>query len=473
MSELADFVGIHGAVDRAVVADPARRAAVAQLLPLYQEPGVQWFDEFEDWTRELREDQSEDPFPDLKEALRDLGTAEERPRQRERRPPRPRMQARRLFAIALAARAFPELRDPDSELASLARDALRIEGFASTVEEAQRLLDLLGDEWLLPPIEQQSPGALDEWWTKLLDTAFAENLIPDPASLGPRPCTGRLVMVDLPDGSSRQVATLMTSFDTEQVEFEKAIRFLEPANWPDCSAFWCDMDKTGEAPPGTHQYHEVVSTDCDHQPAAWTITAELDFTFWKIGDIVAVAEYKLSQGHPKPGDHVLVDEGSLVVRRIRPAHPRLRVITTKRVLFDRVFNGRSLALTMCALGYASVVEDFVFNCAALAGEGAGTAFPGQAPVAPPEPECPELSPTITALTDEAAAAVKACVDECAHATQSSLDKIAAGSYTADALVQDVANMSARMLRDSATAVDLGVRSARLGARPRVRKPPES
>src|SRR4051812_38121209 len=103
MRETSDLVGIYGAVDVAVAdaGDPDRRAAVAQILPIYQEPDVHWFAEFEDWVRATRTAVGSDtpPFPSLEDALDHLAA--------EYPEPRPRMQARRLFAIALLARSHP------------------------------------------------------------------------------------------------------------------------------------------------------------------------------------------------------------------------------------------------------------------------------------------------------------------------------------------------------------------------------
>ena len=74
----------------------------------------------------------------------------------------------------------------------------------------------------------------------------------------------------------------------------------------------------------------------------------------------------------------MVDEGSLVVQRLGPAAAApLRVTTTKRIRFARFFSGEQLALIMCALGYAEVVKELVFSCAALPGKKThGDAVPG-------------------------------------------------------------------------------------------------
>jgi hypothetical protein len=447
MGEIRDLIGVYAAVDRAV-ADTERRDAVSQLLPLYRDPEVQWFEEFEAWTRELRPDvPAEEAFVSRDEALADLARIE----------PRGRMRARRMFAIAAATRADPELAHGDG--AALAAAALRGEGLAGEEESALALLALLADQDLLPPVEEQATGTLDRWWADLLDTAAERNLIGDPAAIGPRPCTGRLVMVDLP-GSSVPVATLTTDFEVE-LDFDRAVKFLAPKNWPGCSSFWCRMEERGVLPSGAHRYHEEVSIDCANKDAVWTIQAELDFKFRRLQDPdVAITEYELSKGVPQP--HVVVDEGSLVVQRIGDAPPKLRVTTTKRVRFSHAFSGEALALMMCALGYAYVVEDLLFTCAL--GDAEGTPFP--------EEERSRQAPSPGPFIETTATAVKACVDDCAEAVKDRSDKIARGSYKADSLVRDVASVWARMLREGATALDLGIRGAQEAAeRARSREPP--
>jgi len=446
MGEIRDLIGIYGAIDRATMEESERRARVSQLLPVYQHPDVHWFDDFEEWTNAKREDTEEPPFPSFEDALRGLAGVE----------PRGRMRARRLFAIATAAHAFPELLESHGESTALAA-ALRVGSLAEDDERAQNLLELLGDEQLL--LESDD---LDAWWQSVLAVASYNGLIADTAGMGPRPCSGRLVMVDLPGGKG-PVATLRTEFETSEIDFDHAGRFLEPVNWPDCSDFWCEMTKLGEQPPGVHQYHEVVSTDCPSKESAWTIEAELDFSFTRFTD-TAITEYRLRDGHPLPNDDVLVDEGSLVVRQIGSvAKPRLRVTTTKRIMFNHPFSGEALAMIMCALGYASVVEDLVFSCATSGAAGAGTSFPGESPAAgPTKGGPPDLGPVIEA--------VKECIDDWADAAEASSKKMAEGRYTADALVQDMARAWVRIVRDGATALDVSVRSARMPAGTRAREP---
>lgn len=457
MGELHDLIGIHGAIDRAVAADPERRASVSQLLPVYQRDGAPWFDDFAAWIDEKRGGAEGKAFPSLEEALERLGRTEATGH----------MRARRMFALALAAQAFPELLlEPQGERTALARGALRVKGLARGDAEAARLLQLLGEA--PPPVEGGAPGALDSWWESVIAACAAEGLIDDPEWISPRPCSGRLVMAPFPGGRV-PAATLMTVWETGRIPFKRATSFLEPVHWPKCCAFWCEMTRLAGEAATTHQsYHEVVSTDCD----AWTIEADLDFSFTK-SDGLAITEYQLSEGHPRPGDDVIVDEGSLVVQRLGPdpAAP-LRVTTTKRIRFERFFSGEQLALIMCALGYAEVVKELVFSCAALPGKKTtGTQFPGRAPGA--VPHAGTAAPVTTSVADEAAAAVKDCIDEYTAAAKASSERIRQGEYTADALVKDLTDLWGRVLRDTATAVDVGARSAgtAVGSRTRRRTRP--
>src|SRR3954453_9047748 len=160
MGEISDLIGIYGAVDRAVAAHPDLRAEVSRVLPIYndhpRDPAPHWFDEFEQWANERRGPEAEGaPFPSRDEALQNLAGI----------PARGRMLARRMFAIALTGRAFPELLADDEERAALAAAVTGTEGIEDD-ERPQRLLDLLFDTELVP--EEDDP---DAWWENLLAAA--------------------------------------------------------------------------------------------------------------------------------------------------------------------------------------------------------------------------------------------------------------------------------------------------------------
>lgn len=451
MGEIRDLVGIFGAIDRAAAENAHVRQAVGRLLPLYRRSDVRWFDDFEAWTKELRAEQSDTPpFPEsLDEALNGLAGT----------PTKGRMMARRMFAIAGALRAFPD--DVGTDAGGQWRDSAARALAPGLVEQSEdrgrAVLGILGDDHLLPP--EDTPEARDTWWHNVLEKVRSDGHIENPElTIGPRPCAGRVSAADC-----GLVATIESGFTTSAVKFDRACSFLHPTHWPGCSnGFWCHMDDCGEVRPGVHHFREQVSTDCQNKALAWTISAELDFKFTQLPDL-AIAEYQLHEGHPKPGDAVLVDEGSLVVHKLGGGESR--IITTKRVRFNYPFSVEALALIMCALGYANLVEDLVFTCAALRRK-KGSDFPGIAPTRTvPKPKHP---------ADELADRLKACIDDFAETARSASEKTAAGTYGADALAQDMAQMWVRAAREWSDAVQLGARSAQAaGAQaPRRRPPPK-
>jgi hypothetical protein len=447
MGEIRDLVGIFGAVDRAAAADPAVRAKLGRVLPLYRRSDVRWFDDFEAWTKELRSEESDTPpFPtNVDEALEGLAET----------PTRGRGMARRMLAIAAAGQTFSDVIHIDGERKSLAARALAPGLVEQSEDRGRAVLEILGDEDLLP--KEDTPEARDAWWHDVLEKARSQGHIEDPErTIGPRPCAGRVSPADC-----GLVATIESGFTTSYVKFDRATSFLHPTNWPYCSnGFWCEMKDCGEVRPGVHHFHEVVSTDCENKALAWTISAELDFKFTQLPNL-AIAEYQLSHGHPKDGDAVLVDEGSLLVHRLGGGE--VRVITTKRVRFSYPFTVEALALIMCALGYATLVEDLVFNCAALKGRKKGSDFPGSPPT--------RTVPPIKHPADELADRVKACIDHYAETARAASEKTAAGTYTADALAQDMAQIWVHAAREWSDAVQLAARNAQAaGSRATRRRP---
>jgi hypothetical protein len=436
MSEIEAIVGIYGAVDGAVQGAAEARARVSKLLPLYRDPDLRWYDEFETWRkRTLGRAVDSDPlFPGLQKALSELALIE----------PQCRMRARRLFAIALAMRALPEMRDPDSELWDLAVRALAVDSHVETETHADSLCKLLANEPLLEGAGRTGAQGPSAWWDRLVTQAHDEGLISSVAGLRPRPCSGRLVHVP---GIAGPVAALEAEFETDEVSFEAATKFIEPVHWPKCMPyFWCEMKPKGGGSglvPGPHLYHEVVSTDCaDQVDAAFCAQTELEFNFIWLPDNgdpeAAVANYQLANGRPHPHDVIRVDEGTLIVAQIPRELQRLRITTTKRIQFSYPFSSQALALIACALGYADAAADLLC-CAATNGAEAGTDFPGESPPVP----APGARPSPARLTPSGL-----CVENPMCET-----------------VHEMAGVWADVLREGAAAVARGARESQGRARP--------
>ncbi len=424
MPETQAIVEIYGAVDRAVERDRAARLQVAQLLPPYRDPKLQWYDEFQEWLGEpagaegsgpseaeaSRPGEAEDiapgeaedsgpseakgsgptkpkatgPAAQLERALTELGQT-----QAEHRP-----LARRMFAVAIAHRAFPQMSDPENNLRDLAVNVLRTSSTGTPSEgkrpqeHAEALYRLLAGEQAQgvgtaeaeAGLHAPEPPGTKGWWENVVTAAFAQGLMPDEIGMFPRPCTGRLLTVP---GANGPVASIEADFTTDKVDFEHATRFLEPVNWKRCmGSFWCEMSEVADnsLPKGQRRYNEFVSTHCGepNAPGFWAQT-ELIFEFmWvpnKTNPQAAVANFELAPGRPLPTDRILVDEGTLVVSKTK--HSSLRIITTKRVQFSHPFLTDQVALIMCALGYADVTAGLL-ACAAAFGKSleGGTDFPG-------------------------------------------------------------------------------------------------
>ena len=353
--------------------DAQARARVSRLLPQYRDPDVHWYDDFEAWLRPAsREAGPEAPLALMHQALGELSES-----------PKPlcRMRARRLFAIAVAARAFPQLHDADNELRQLAVTALRVESMGGDVEHADALFKLAADETLLTSADGLGTQPLNAWWDHVVVTAYADHLLESLDGMRPRPCSGRLVQVP---GLAGPAAALKTEFETDEVDFDAATRFIAPTNWKKCMPyFWCEMKELRAGPvAGQFEYHEVVSSDCQSKARAlFSASTDLLFNFMWLPDAknpeVAIANYQLAADRPRPNDLIRLDEGTLVVAKVGPGQRPLRVTTTKRIQFAYPFSSQALVLLMCALGYADVVAGLLC-CASREGANAkaGRKFPG-------------------------------------------------------------------------------------------------
>jgi hypothetical protein len=305
----------------------------------------------------------------------------------------------------------------------------------------------------------KDPPDLARWWDTFLETALKRQLLKDLAGMRPRPCSGRLVNVH---GAKGPVAAFVTEFLTSEVDFDHAVRFLNPVVWEQCMPdFWCEMKKLkSSGKGGATRFHEVVSSDCDDRPgASFNAETELDFAFWTLPEQaapeVAIANYQMSEGRPHERDLILLDEGSLVVAKTGGGQRPLLIITTKRVEFDYAFSSEMLAVIMCAFGYADVSADLLCCAAsnadaAAGGRKVGAKFPGISPAAP------------TRSAPGAGA-------QRARPSRESAKPDAVSSNVAD-LFENSADMWIRMLRSGARAIERGAEDVRpaSSARPRRR-----
>lgn len=434
MSETDSIVGIYGAVDQAVRRDDLARSRVAELLAHYRDPSFHWYEDFRGWL--ARERDEKPSVPEIEPALRHLEA---------NAPKTPRERARRMFAIALAARALPELSDPDGATAALAASALHAgaEGHTEHADAGgqspgRRLYDLLAADAGAAPLAAAA-APREPWWDSLVAQAARDGLIPSERGMYPRPCSGRLVTVP---GVSGPVAALRTDVVTSEVGLEAATNFIDPRNWRECMpSFWCTMVPTRfEATRGIGRYHEVVSSDCSAEATAlFHAETNLLFNFMWLGTATdhhgAVANYELER-RPHADDLIQVDEGTILIAESEhEGSPALKVTTTKRIKFNYPFSSEAIALIMCALGYGDVAGALLC-CAA----GLGVRPPGDGP------------PIIDTPAPPAPAA------ESAHAEGGKQSRGTAKGTAG--LMQDAVEIWARALRESASAIERGARERR-------------
>src|SRR5215217_7922610 len=137
-TDLTNLAGIYGAVDRQLESVTGREGAgghpVTLLLPVYREPGAFWFERFvkeADSIEAWDVDPLGDPVDLARHALERLSESKAHCRNR----------ARRLFAVGIAARTFPQL-EPDL-LAAAAFGPRTIEAFGGADAQPDVLADYL------------------------------------------------------------------------------------------------------------------------------------------------------------------------------------------------------------------------------------------------------------------------------------------------------------------------------------------
>ncbi len=435
MSELEDLVAIYGSIDRALKNDPGLAGKVAPFLGAYNDVGaIGWFDEFSSWTAELV---GTSPFPELDQALGNLA----------RTPTAGRMAARRLLALAVLARVAPALEFADASTNIEA--ALSVDGSVGSGDRADPsgVVGLVTNDAVF--------GRIGDW-AQLIETGVGTDVLSANLAIqaGAPPCDCTLVTVAPQPGDDFPAAELRTSFTTAALTLEQATGFLDPSRWPGCSPYWCRMDPVTTTQAGTTIYHEIFSLDCPDPNKTFTVEAYLEFVDHDMPNGKRVS-YRLSDHYAN--EVVDVDEGSLVVYQVGGD---ITVDTVKRIRFRHPFNGASLRIIMCALGYADVAAQLVLDCSGADPQQSGAAgAAGAQQGAHREQQRPRGRSGTQGVVDDAVDSLKQYLDECAAAYESSLNKIKQRTYTTDDLVSDVAGMWTRYLTDGAKLVGLAMQMA--------------
>jgi hypothetical protein len=495
MSETEDLLAVYGAVDIAVEGSdsPDTRSRVAALIPLYDSLEVHWYRDFLQWRVDegvQLPDSVGTTWDSTRLALQNLA---------RNQPGSNRLAARRLLGLHALAQTQIDVFGPRGDFAGEVQGAL-----AALLEQRQELgadregraneAARLVHEFMAQDILAFGARDADENWSVLVSNV---RLYVQISGLEQRPCTSRFKT--RPGG--RPVPRLESVFDVKDVEFDNAIKFLDPEKWPDCMDFWCEMEPVPGLPDDVHRYNEMVSSNCKHpDDAVFTARAVLDFTFTKRPNTM-FTRYDLAPGHP--GGDVTVDEGALIVQRMTGF---LRITTTKTLEFSRVFRSDQLAAIGCALGWTDQGKAMMYNCARLPKDVSPGASPRDVLGVSSAGDFPERvlsvasGSTATGTTDtprggstpapattgsqqdavdggamlpdiarQTAKAIKDCVDDQAAFVEKWSERASGEGYGYQEMLDDVARASLRMVVDSARILNLAVRNAEVAsaaARPR-------
>jgi hypothetical protein len=352
------------------------------------------------------------------------------------------MRARRLYAVAVAAQAFPDI--PPRKLAAAALGPDELEDGPEGNVRANKLAARLRSK-----PETDTQGGRDAWWDRLLDPW----LIPDAGGVGPRPCSGALSWVTV-HGDRDLVPTLKTVFDAH-LKFEDAEEFcLNPTTWK-CFPSWCEMEPLADDPDdGFRRYREVVSFDCDSDVFP-KLTVDLNFHIEREDKPTrrVLTDYWLNKDQPE--HDVLVNQGWLEIEEL--SADKVRVTTTKSVMFSPELGGPGLASMSCRVGYLSMVGDLI-TCASKAKGEEGypdVRFRGHKPPGRAQRPDRKYNDVLSYMADQTATAFEDVIDEWATGSQ----------------VQGMGDYWARMFRGGARFADAGLRVARTAPRARPRGKP--
>jgi hypothetical protein len=250
-----------------------------------------------------------------------------------------------------------------------------------------------------------------------------------------------------------RVSSLVTKFCPSGLTIDQVRPLLDPANWPRLCELWRSMERLAPAEPaGPRRYLEVMG-----QPArdGWQVRTCLDFVLRQRANGTASLGYRLSADQTEGDGRVVVDEGSILVRR---QGERVCVTTAKRLRFAGVNLPASIAVIMRSLGYAAIGEDMVLACAALAD------------VAPPRPdrqyrrsssreaEVGSGSGRLEAFLDDLASITVTALAERATAFARSATGVISGRYPAEDMVRDGVQAWVGSVRDFCQALDAAARA---------------
>lgn len=323
MSGNEDLISVWREIDDAVVADPARRLDVAEVLhPYRHRQTVGWFTQFEEW---LARSLPADPrFPDIDDALKGLAA----------RTPLGGSRGGALLALAALARADPTRFGPDGE-------------------DRDRVIDALLP--LLPPA---------------LPRDHAEELHQRGILDGPAAVSLNQGLIMLPSGAGDRDPVPFLVAHLAPIAGHTVPRvqeLLDPARWNALSGeVWGPMTPLDH--PELCDQERRCFVEKFNVTAQFQLTPVLEFVRRTLPEHppARALEYRLCThaAHEPLGDErVKVDAGALVTREV---DGWLHVKTTKRIGFDEPFDGPSLVMVAHALGYPEAFEAMVY--AALATE---------------------------------------------------------------------------------------------------------
>jgi hypothetical protein len=436
MSEIRDLIAILGAVDHAVNEDEGgeRRSLVAALVKAYRTGDrFGWYDSFAE--------REHNTLPSLEEAMENLG-----------RPTRfAGMLPRRVLAVALAARVFPELFGPDGEAVEDSLRALIIPGIVAglpllptpPLPEPPDVPDLgdpsirsRGEELLRALADPTRLSRIEDWHQFLGSTS---HLVSSQLASLPAPCS--TTVIERPTGGDDAIIVLQTSLCVGGVDLAAlSAGFLDPTNWPDCSPWWCAMLAAPGGDPRLKRYLEVVAADCPNR--IFEVAVFLDFATAIDGATRKVVTYNKSRDQSgmvaglRANEAVEVDRGVIDVRQ---EGDHLRVETTKRIRFAQSVDADALAVIACVVGYGDVAADVICDCSGGTPQ-AVDCDPGEAP------GVGRVTPAVDRLVDLA----RKCVAEGGDLVRQIAGRVDEGSYTPDLAAEDATRTAVLALRGLAT-----------------------